>query len=212
MTPVLSEPAVAALLAAYLIGSLPFGYLVPWLLRGADIRRLGSGNPGATNVYRTIGPAAGLAVGALDGFKGWLGVVAAEPAAAGAGEWLPVAAALAVVAGHTWPAWLGFRGGKGVITSAGAFLRLAWLPVCGAAALFAAVAWRTGMVGAGSVAAAVALPLLTFLVPGPWSTPAVRIATLLVGALVVIRHRTNIARMLAGTEYRFGGRRRGRTR
>jgi glycerol-3-phosphate acyltransferase PlsY len=193
---------VAVVAAAFLAGSIPFGYLVPRWLRGLDIRDRGSRNPGATNVWRVVGPGAGLAVGLLDGCKGWVAVEIAVRAGAGAA--LGVTAALAAVAGHTWTPWLGFRGGKGVITSAGAFLRLAWLPLAGAVGAFGVVFAATRMVSAGSIAAAVLFAVLTCGMPGPWRTPPVEAAACLVALLIVIRHRANISRMLAGTEYRFG--------
>ncbi len=198
----------AALATAYLLGSIPFGFLLPLLTRGVDVRTLGSGNPGATNVYRVVGPMSGLAVGALDGLKGWVAVLAAGPAAAVTGDWVRVAAAVLAVGGHTWPAWTGFRGGKGVITTAGAFVRLAPWPLTGAVAVFAFVFWTTRMVAAGSIAAALVLPVLAFSLPDPAMTGIVRGATVIVALLVVVRHRSNLRRIIGGTEYRFRGRRR----
>jgi len=197
------EP-VAIIVGGYLAGSVPFSYLVARLGRGIDIRKHGSGNPGATNVWRVLGPGPGLITGVLDGFKGWLAVEMATRAGADPG--LRVAAALAAVAGHTWSPWLRFRGGKGVVTSAGAFLHLAWLPLAGAIATFGAVFGATRMVSAGAIAGAVALAILTVLLPGSWRTPSIELAAVVVAILIVVRHRANIARIIAGTEYRFGGR------
>ncbi|MEK7477351.1 MAG: glycerol-3-phosphate 1-O-acyltransferase PlsY [Candidatus Coatesbacteria bacterium] len=200
--------AVAVVAGSFLAGSIPFGYLVPRFLRGLDIRGHGSRNPGATNVWRVLGPGPGVLVGLLDGAKGWLAVALAIRAGAGAA--LSVAAALAAVAGHSWTPWLAFRGGKGVITSAGAFLRLAWLPLAGAVVAFGVVFAATRMVSAGSIVAAVLFAVLTVVLPGPWRTPPVELAAGLIALLIVIRHRANISRILAGTEYRFGRKAAGR--
>ena len=199
---------IAVLLAAYAVGSVPFGWLVPRCLGGFEIRSRGSGNPGATNVWRTMGPAAGLAVGLLDGAKGWLAVAAARPGHPDTPEWLGLATALAAVAGHVWPVWLGFRGGKGVITSAGAFLALAPLPVLGAGVVFGAGLALSGRVSVGSLAAALALPALTAGLDGPWRTRPLILAATAAGLLVWIRHRSNLARILSGSEPRLTGRRR----
>jgi glycerol-3-phosphate acyltransferase PlsY len=195
------------LAAAYVAGSLPFGWIVPRLVRGIDIREHGSGNPGATNVARVVGIGYGLLVGLLDFGKGWVGVETmlrlsgAAPASATA-----VAGALAAVAGHNWPIWTGFRGGKGVLTSAGAFAHLAGPPLAGAAAVFVAIFATTRMVSAGSMAAAAALPILVAAWPGPWRTLPVGLAAGTAALLVAVRHRANVRRILAGTEPRVGRR------
>lgn len=195
-----------ALTIAYLIGSIPFGWIIPKAVRGLDIRKHGSGNPGATNVGRVMGRPWGLAVMLLDGLKGWIAVDIAVSRSTD--PWLDVACALAAVSGHVWPVWIGFKGGKGVITSAGAFLRLAPGPIAGAAIVFGLVAGPTRMISAGSLAAAVTFPILTFGWTGPWNTAPLEIASLIAGGLVLVRHRSNIGRILEGTESRFGKRRR----
>jgi len=197
----------ASIAGAWLVGSVPFGYLVPRLLRGIDIREHGSRNPGATNVFRTLGPGPGIAAGLLDGFKGWLAVDIA--ARADADPLLRVAAALAAVAGHNWTPWLGFRGGKGVITSAGAFLHLAALPLAGAVAAFGLVFALTRMVSAASITAALVLPVLTFALSGSWRDPVIEAAAVLAAVSIVVRHRANIGRIINGTEHRFGRPRQG---
>lgn len=192
---------------AYLIGSIPFGWIIPRLVRGVDIRTHGSGNPGATNVGRVMGRRWGILVMVLDGLKGWIAVDLALRRS-GADPWLDVGCALAAVTGHVWPVWIGFRGGKGVITSAGAFFRLAPGPIAGAAVAFAAAAGITRRISAGSLAAAVTFPALTYLWPGAWSTAPLRTASLVAGGLVIWRHRANIGRLLEGTEPGFNRRKR----
>jgi len=200
----MSSAALAGITGAFLCGSLCFGYWIPRLLRGIDIRRHGSGNPGATNVWRIVGRGAGAAVGVLDCAKGWLGVVVMERCAPETGAAGQVAAAIAAVAGHNWSPWIGFRGGKGILTTAGAFARIAWLPVGCAVAAFLGGLALSGYVSVGSLAAAVVLPCGVWLIPGPWQQPAVEAAATLLGAMAVFRHRSNIAGLLAGSELKAG--------
>ncbi len=194
---------LAGLVAAYLLGSIPFGWILPRVVRGIDIREHGSRNPGATNVGRVMGRPAGITVAVLDGLKGWVAVEVAIRIA-GADPWSAVGYALAAVAGHVWPVWIGFRGGKGVITSAGAFFRLAPGPIGGAAAAFAVTAGLTRMISAGSIAAALVFPALVLGWPGPWTTTPMLAAAGATSALVLWRHRSNAVRILRGTESKFG--------
>lgn len=198
----MNASAMAGILAAFACGSLPFGYWLPRLLHGIDIRRHGSGNPGATNVLRTVGRPTGLAVGILDFVKGFAGVMLMERLSPGTGSAGQVAAALSAVAGHNWSPWLEFRGGKGILTSAGAFTRIAWLPVAGAAVCFAAGLGLSGFVSVGSLSAAAALPVLVALIPGPWHTLPVELAAGAITLMAFLRHRSNIRNLLAGSELR----------
>jgi len=200
--------AVAAL--SFLLGSLPTGVLLA-RLRGVDPRAAGSGNVGATNVARTAGRLLGLATLALDGAKGALAVFLAERAALAAGG-APLAwgasAAVAAVLGHAYSPALGFRGGKGVATSLGALAALAPIVLAAPLAAFALVFAPSRRVSAGSVAAALAALPGAAAVAEP---PPVLAATAALSALILVRHRENIARLRAGTEPRFrsrGGRRR----
>ncbi len=186
-------------LGAYLLGGIPFSYLAGRLARGVDLRELGSGNLGATNVFRQIGPAWGVAVFLLDLAKGWL---AAAIAAFLVGPGLvPVLAGLAAILGHSLTPYLRFRGGKGVATSAGVFLYLAPSATGVAFLVFLVVAMTIRIVSVGSLAAALALPIaVRLLQPGEywlfWFT-------LLVALWVWIRHRSNLARLFRGEEPRF---------
>jgi glycerol-3-phosphate acyltransferase PlsY len=190
-----------AVAAAYLIGSIPFSYLVARAWGVADVRRVGSGNVGATNVMRSAGRAAGLAAFALDFAKGalaaWL-ALRIEPAGT-----LAALAAVAAVVGHMFPVWLRFQGGKGVATGAGAFAPLAPLPTAGALVVFLVVAAATRYVSLGSVAAALALAAFALASERP---APVGWAAALVAALVVWRHRSNLQRLFSGTERRLGQR------
>lgn len=193
------EDVFAAVLG-YLIGSVPFAFLVA-RRRGIDLRRAGSGNIGATNVLRTTSAAYAVLAMSLDVTKGVLAVLAASAVATSAVA--PVVAGLAAIVGHIYPPWLGFRGGKGVATAAGAFALLAPLAVVIAASVFVIVVGLTRYVSVGSLVAAPALVLVATLedVPAPVIIGAA-IATL----LIAYRHRPNITRLMAGTEPRLGRR------
>lgn len=184
--------------AAFLIGSVPFAHVV---LRGQglDLRSVGSGNVGAANVLRVSSTRTALTVLMLDACKGGLAVLAVEglsrrPA-------LAVMAGLAAVAGHIYPPWLGFRGGKGMATTGGVFLVLAPLATAGAALVFVTVVWWSRFVSLGSLCAMVALPPLTVLTSAP---PPVVVGACLTVALVAFRHRSNVRRLIDGTERRLG--------
>ena len=183
----------------YLVGSIPFGFLVARRRRGVDIRRTGSGNVGATNVFRSAGVRAGLTTAVLDVAKG-AGAVFAAWAATGTVD-AGAIAGVAAVAGHAYPVWLGFRGGKGVATAFGAFTVLAPLPALVGLAIFGVVVRVTRYVSAGSVAAAVSLGPLVYLSAGP---PAATRAAFVSGCLILFTHRSNLARLLAGSERRLG--------
>lgn len=191
-------------IAAYLLGSIPFGYLIVKMGSGSDVRGAGSGNIGATNVTRVAGKGAGLATLLLDVGKGYLAVWLAMRWSHGNIRWM-MAAAVAVVLGHTFSCWLRFRGGKGVATGLGVFLAVAWQAVLAALLVWLVVVafWR--YVSLGSVVAAAALPILVYLFYAPGHAPplAVSFGSVAVAIIVIFKHRENIARLIAGTERRL---------
>jgi len=191
---------VLVLLGAYLLGSLPFSYLVARLWGVGDVRRVGSGNVGATNVARSAGWVPGLLALLLDASKGAAAALLAARIQPGA---LPAFAAAAAVIGHVFPIWLGFRGGKGVATGAGAFVPLAPAAVLGAVVVFLLVAGATRYVSLGSVCGAAALAAFLFAFTGPGPVSA---AGLAVALLVITKHHENIGRLLHGRERRLGSR------
>ncbi|HWG36495.1 MAG TPA: glycerol-3-phosphate 1-O-acyltransferase PlsY [Terriglobales bacterium] len=196
--------ATALLVTAFLLGSIPFGYLLYRLRTGGDIRAAGSGNIGATNVLRAAGVKLGLATLALDALKGWLAVELALRFA-GAHPALIASALALVVLGHMYSPWLRFRGGKGVATALGAFLALAPLPMAEALVVFAAVlaVWR--YVSLASICACIALPLL--MLTSRTRFPAAELATASgLALLIIVRHRANLARLRRGTENKLGTR------
>jgi glycerol-3-phosphate acyltransferase PlsY len=212
------RPALVIIIA-YLLGSIPFGYLIVRATQGSDIRQTGSGGTGATNVSRRAGKTAGVITLVLDALKGAMAVLTAKvllglpafgPASTTSsvesGDWLVAAAAVAVIAGHIFPVWLRFRGGKGVATGVGVFLMLAPIAVVLAGVIFIFVVWRTRYVSFGSIVAAVTIPLLlllqNYMRPIVGFVPVITAATA-AGALIIFAHRANIGRMAAGTESRF---------
>lgn len=191
---------------AYLVGSIPWSYLVVRIVKGTDVRREGSGNVGATNVMRTAGKRAGALALLLDIAKGVVAVLAAR-ALVGEPRWIAAAAA-AVVVGHVFPVFLGFRGGKGVATAAGALGTLAPWALLVSAAIFAVVVTTTRFVSLASICAVVALPTALWLGQrAGWPARAPEetvLAAALVAGLIVLKHRGNIRRLRAGTERRLG--------
>ena len=204
------SPQLAAIaVLAYLIGSIPFGLILTAAAGLGDIRRLGSGNIGATNVLRTGRRGLAAATLLLDALKGAaaVGIGAALSPAPHGGQAIQHAAAIAAVCvtvGHCLPVWLRFAGGKGVATLLGVALALDWRAGLVCCALWLALARLTRISSAGGLGAAAALPLLLLLLDG--RAPALPLSGLLVALLVLLRHHTNIARLLAGTEPRIGGR------
>ncbi len=186
------------LVVGYLVGSIPFAFLLTRRVAGVDVRRVGSGNVGAANVLRVTRPSIGLAVAGLDIAKGCAVVVLASRA--GATDAVRAAAGVAAVLGHVYPVWLRFEGGKGVATACGVFVALAPLATMLAVATFVATVWATRYVSLGSVLASIALGPLAYLSRA--SLPVVASA-LLTSALIVSRHRANLARLYAGTERRI---------
>ena len=191
-------------LVAYLLGSLPFGYLIGRFAGHRDIRYEGSGNIGATNVARTLGARAGLLTLLLDAGKGFFAVWLAARFTHHATIWMVIAAVVAVL-GHVYPLWLGGKGGRGVATAAGAFLLICWPAVLVAITIWIVVLATWRYVSLASIAAAAALPLLTYLLYAREFAPprAISIGTTLASLLVIWRHRENLARLADGSEKRF---------
>jgi len=192
------------LIIAYLLGSLPFGLILAKLFGGGDVRKAGSGNIGATNVLRVVGPLAGILTLLLDAAKGWSAVSLAERVTHEQTTDMVLAGFLAMI-GHCFPVWLGFRGGKGVATAAGVFLALCPSAFLAALVLFIVVVsfWR--YVSLASLAAAAALPLLVYLLWAPRFAPpeTVTLGSLAIAALVIVQHRGNINRLARGEEPKF---------
>jgi len=191
----------AVMLAAYLLGSVPFSYLVA-RRRGVDVRTVGSGNVGATNVMRSVGRSAGLLAFALDFAKGAAASLlgqAVEPQSP-----LPALCAAMAVLGHMYPVWLRFRGGKGVATGAGAFLPLVPAATLAALLTFAVVLAASRYVSLASIAGTLALAVAAFLLGAP--TAVVRSAAGM-AVLIAWKHRANLQRVARGTESRLGARR-----
>lgn len=189
---------------AYLLGSLPFGLILTKLLGGRDIRKSGSGNIGATNVARVVGPAAGILTLLLDAAKGALAVWLAAHFTDHNATAITLAGVVALL-GHCFPVWLKFKGGKGVATALGVFLMLAPLAALSALIFFVIVvlAWR--FVSLGSISAAAAIPLLVYLLWAPGHAPplVVIFGTLFAAALVIVKHDANLQRLVDGTEPKF---------
>jgi len=183
------------LVVAYLLGSIPFGYLIVRRRMGADIRETGSGGTGATNVSRRAGKAAGVLTLLLDAAKGSVAVLIAK--AAGGDDWIIAVAAVAALVGHIFPVWLGFRGGKGVATGVGIFSVLAPISLLCAGVIFIALVVTTRYVSLGSMIAAVLIPVFVWLQSG---AQPVLLAAILAAALIVFAHRGNIKRLASRTE------------
>jgi glycerol-3-phosphate acyltransferase PlsY len=196
------------IVAAYLLGSIPFGLLIVRVLGGKDIRSAGSGNIGAANVARNAGWLAGALTLLFDAGKGYLAVWMAGHYTNGSGRWM-VGAAVAAVAGHIFPVWLKFKGGKGVATTLGAFLPISAGAMAAAGALWLLVVlfWRYSSLG--SIVAAAALPALVYVFYAPRHAPPTYMlaGTVIVSMLVLAKHQGNIRRLIAGTETRLGSRR-----
>lgn len=202
---------------SYLLGAVPFGLLAGLVFKGVDIREHGSRNIGATNALRVLGRPLGIAVHVLDIAKGFVpALLLARLVAGGEGRAAPmlgIAYGSAAILGHVFPVYLRFRGGKGMATSLGAFLGLAWLPTLIGGIVWLAVRAATRYVSVASMAAVVAVPLAMALTPDPfgggartWRRPELIVFGTLVALLVIVRHRSNIARLLRGTEHKTGQR------
>jgi glycerol-3-phosphate acyltransferase PlsY len=200
---------VVIALAAYLLGSIPAGYLAG-RARGIDIRKVGSGNIGATNAFRILGKTAGTLVLVADGLKGWMAVsllpgIAAEFCGVNLGaeppEYLKIVAGLAVILGHNYTCWLRFKGGKGVATSAGVLAALVPAAFVASLITWILVCLLTRYVSVASIASALVLPFATWL--AHYGLMMICITTLM-SALAIYKHKGNIARLMNGTENKIG--------
>jgi len=189
---------------AYLLGSIPFAFLLVKASGRGDVRRVGSGNVGATNALRAAGWKVAVPIAILDIGKGVAAVLLMRQATANP-AWL-AAAGLAAIVGHCFPVWLRFSGGKGVATGAGVFFTLAWLPSLVAAGVWLVMVLAFRLVSLASVTAAAAFPVALFFIARP--TTPVEICAVLAALVIIWRHRANLARLAAGAEPRLGGRRR----
>src|SRR5512146_3223071 len=205
---------------AYLLGSIPFGLILTRLFLGTDVRKIGSGNIGATNVMRTGHKGLGVATLVLDALKGYVAVFAAfrfaeppfvsggihlyfDPAGTRRAFLLAAIAALFAILGHIFPVWLKFKGGKGVATGVGAFLALAPKAVLIVLVIFAALLAAFRYVSLGSIVATAAFPIVASLLPGYRQNIAVLPFMYAAAALIIAKHHQNIRRLLAGTENRL---------
>lgn len=188
---------------AYLLGSIPFGFLIVRALAGDDIRQTGSGGTGATNVSRRAGKLAGVITLMLDAAKGAAAVLLAGWFAKGSADWSVMAAAVAVIVGHIFPIWLGFRGGKGVATGVGVFLVLAPLAVLLAGIVFLMIVLLTRYVSLGSIVGSLVIPIVIGLGRYPIVFDGISVAAMCCAALIIFAHRQNISRLIQGTENKF---------
>jgi len=200
---------------SYLLGAVPFGLLAGLVLKGVDIRAHGSRNIGATNAMRVLGAPIGIAVHVLDIAKGFVpSFVFARLFAGGARGAVPalaIAYGAAAIVGHVFPVYLCFRGGKGMATSLGAFLGLAWLPTLIGAAAWLVIRGVTRYVSVASMASVVLIPVAMASVPDPlngglrtWCRAEYLVFGALVAALVIVRHKSNIVRLIQGVEHKVG--------
>jgi glycerol-3-phosphate acyltransferase PlsY len=188
-----------SLILGYLLGSIPSGWLAGRWLKGIDLRELGSGSTGATNVLRQVGKGPALVVFLIDVGKGAAAVLLAR--AFGQSDWIQVLAGLTALAGHIWPVWLNFKGGKAVATGFGMFLGLAWPVGLASFGVFLLTLWLFRIVSLSSVLAAVSLPLLMIRFSGIGSYILIALVAL---GLVLWRHRSNLSRILEGSEPKVG--------
>jgi glycerol-3-phosphate acyltransferase PlsY len=201
---------LAIVLVAYGLGSIPFGFILVRLFRKEDIREMGSGNIGATNVVRSGAKGLGALTFLLDALKGYIAVAAAAWVLdLHMFEQVPLQnatalAALAAIAGHIFPIWLGFKGGKGVATAFGVFVAVAWLAAVASLGVFVVIFALSRYVSLASILGAASFPIFAFLAPHfPYSVPMIAVI-LIVPAIIIAKHHQNIDRLLRGTEYRFG--------
>src|SRR6266853_3892880 len=199
-----SLPVLLIPFAAYFLGSIPFGLVLARLFGSSDVRKAGSGNIGATNVARVVGPLAGILTLVFDTAKGAAAVWLAGRVTGESATWMTIAA-FAVLLGHCFPVWLKFKGGKGVATALGVFLALSPLAAVSALLLFILFVAYWRFVSLGSVAAAAAMPLLIYFLWAPRHAPpmVVNVGTLAIALLVIYKHDGNLQRLVEGTEPQF---------
>ena len=196
------NPWLITLPIAYLLGSIPFGYLLVRLVRHEDIRAVGSGNIGATNVMRSGAKGLGVATLLLDLLTAYAAVLIARHLAPASYD-LAVAAAVAAVLGHVFPVWLRFRGGKGVASALGVFLALVPVAALVALAVFVVVVLLSRYVSLASITAAAVMPVAAIAL-APVRSPLVIAGFVFLSGLIIAKHHANIRRLLSGTENRFG--------
>lgn len=200
---------MVALVIAYLLGSIPFGFLIVKLASGSDIRETGSGGTGATNVTRKAGKGAGVVTLVLDALKGVAAVLVAQWLTDETQtSWVVAGAGVLAVVGHCFPVWLKFKAGKGVATGLGVFLAIVPWAVLAAAIVFVVVVWRTRFISLGSVLAAAFVPMWVWFMH-TWIEPVSHFAPIIVAlsassAIIIAKHYENIQRLMAGTENKFG--------
>lgn len=197
--------ALPWLIASYLVGAIPTSYLVGKWFRGIDLREHGSRNLGATNLYRVLGWRFAIPVGLFDVAKGAVPVVLFGPQAPEI-PYFPVWCGALAVAGHTLSVFVGFRGGKGVATAAGMLIALAPLALAAVVLVWIGVVWLTGYVSLGSIIGAGLFPLADYVLYPARRSPVTLVIDLGLAVFIIWKHRTNIQRLLAGTENRFGKR------
>lgn len=187
-------------LFSYLLGSVPTGYLIAKRVMNIDIREHGSGNPGAANVYRTVGKWAGICTFLVDAVKGFVPVCLARHFCPEQ-YWVAIACGVVAILGHMWTIYLKFRGGKGVATSAGVFAALLPIPTALAFASFVLCVWKWGRISIGSICACIVLPLTSYFIGN--QPLSVNLMVTVIGALVIYKHVPNIKRLLAQKELKF---------
>ncbi len=192
-------------LIAYLLGSIPFGYLLVRFFKKEDIRTKGSGNIGATNVMRSGSKGLGALTFLLDALKGYAAVFVIKQMMAGDSNAIAIAGLFAIL-GHIYPVWLRFKGGKGVATAFGVFLALALYAALTALGIFVVLFALSRYVSLSSIAAATAFPFLVLWLERERNTPLFLAVVFFTAFLIVVKHHQNIRRLLNGTEYRFGKR------
>ncbi len=192
------------IVVSYLLGSIPSGYLLVKLIKGIDVRTVGSGNIGATNVKRVLGMKGFLAVLALDALKGYLPVTVFSAIFGGANNpWIPILAAIAAVVGHTFTIFLNFKGGKGVATSLGVFIALAPASVATDMIIFGILLYFFRYISLGSIMCAFLLPVFIYIYGEQGFLYSVLVLAVAMASFVIYKHKDNIRRLLDGTESRF---------
>lgn len=194
-------PIAGLAVASYLAGGIPTGYLVVKGMRGIDIREHGSGNPGTANVYRTAGAVPGAITLTVDALKGFIPVLLAQQMYPDR-FWIAILCGALAIIGHDWTVFLGFRGGKGVATSAGVFAAMMPYPMACTVLVFILCVWKSGHISVGSMVSAAALPIFSALFKQPLS---LTLLTTLSGALILYKHIPNIQRLREKKELHFHG-------
>jgi len=196
--------SLAGIITAYLLGTIPFGLIIGRLVKGVDVRKHGSGNLGASNVFRVVGKGWGLLVLALDVSKGYGAVRMAGFFSGGMQEWFLIALAMAAILGHTFPVWLRFKGGKGVATSLGVFLAAAMVPTLITFGLWMIIAAISRMISVASMGAALLFPFVIVLtVRETGIFPYLFGVSLILSIFIFFTHRSNIGRIIRGEESKF---------